>query len=63
MPPNRPFTRVESSRRHEAVAGEEHRRSRTMMTRFLIEREIEGASGLTPEQLGAFAQTSNQAVE
>ncbi len=33
------------------------------MTRFMIEREIEGASTLTPEQLADIARTSNQAVE
>lgn len=32
------------------------------MTRFIIEREIEGASDLTPAQLAAIAQTSNEAV-
>jgi hypothetical protein len=32
------------------------------MTRFIIEREIEGASSLTPEQLADIARTSNQAV-
>ena len=33
------------------------------MTRFIIEREIEGASSLTPEQLADIARTSNQAVD
>lgn len=33
-----------------------------MMQRFLIEREIEGASGLTQEQLAEIARTSNEAV-
>jgi hypothetical protein len=33
-----------------------------MMTRFLIEREIEGASELTQEQLAEIARTSNQAA-
>ena len=33
------------------------------MTRFLIEREIEGASDLTQEQLAGIAQTLNAAVE
>jgi hypothetical protein len=32
------------------------------MTRFIIEREIEGASELTPEQLAEISQTSNEAV-
>ncbi len=32
------------------------------MTRFIIEREIDGASELTPEQLGEISQTSNRAV-
>ena len=32
------------------------------MTRFIIERDIEGASKLTPEQLAKIAQTSNKAV-
>jgi hypothetical protein len=32
------------------------------MTRFIIEREIEGASKLTPAELAAIAQTSNEAV-
>ena len=33
------------------------------MQRFLIEREIDGASGLTPEQLAEIARTSNAAVD
>ena len=33
------------------------------MQRFLIEREIEGASGLTADQLAAIARTSNAAVD
>ena len=33
------------------------------MQRFLIEREIEGASQLTPQQLGEIARTSNAAVD
>lgn len=33
------------------------------MQRFLIEREIEGASGLTAEQLAEIARTSNAAVD
>ncbi len=33
------------------------------MPRFLIEREIEGASDLTAEQLADIARTSNAAVE
>jgi hypothetical protein len=33
------------------------------MTLFLIEREIEGASELTQEQLADIAQTSNAAVD
>ena len=32
------------------------------MSRFIIEREIDGASELTPTQLAEIAQTSNQAV-
>ena len=32
------------------------------MTRFIIEREIEGASEFTPEQLAEISQTSNEAV-
>ena len=32
------------------------------MQRFLIEREIDGASELTEAQLASIAQTSNQAV-
>ena len=32
------------------------------MQRFLIEREIDGASELTETQLASIAQTSNQAV-
>ena len=32
------------------------------MPRFLIEREIPGASNLTPQQLTEIAQTSNAAV-
>ena len=32
------------------------------MTRFIIERQIEGASELTPAELAAIAQTSNEAV-
>ena len=32
------------------------------MTRFLIEREIPGASNLTREELAAISQTSNEAV-
>jgi len=32
------------------------------MSRFIIEREIDGASELTPAQLAEIAQTSNQAV-
>jgi hypothetical protein len=32
------------------------------MQRFLIEREIEGASDLTPAELAKIAQTSNAAV-
>ena len=32
------------------------------MQRFLIEREIDGASKLTEAQLASIAQTSNQAV-
>jgi len=32
------------------------------MQRFLIEREIDGASELTPEQLTEIAKTSNAAV-
>jgi hypothetical protein len=32
------------------------------MQRFLIEREIEGASSLTQEQLAEIAKTSNDAV-
>ena len=32
------------------------------LTRFIIEREIEGASRLTPAELAAIAQTSNEAV-
>lgn len=33
------------------------------MQRFLIEREIEGASDLTPADLAKIAKTSNAAVE
>jgi hypothetical protein len=33
------------------------------MHRFIIEREIEGASELTTEQLAEIAQTSNEAVK
>ena len=33
------------------------------MPRFMIEREIDGASNLTHEDLVKIAQTSNQAVE
>ncbi|GAA1478830.1 hypothetical protein GCM10009623_32760 [Nocardioides aestuarii] len=33
------------------------------MKRFVIEREIPGASDLTPQQLAEIAQTSNSAVE
>ena len=33
------------------------------MQRFLIEREIDGASDLTPEQLADIARTSNAAVD
>jgi hypothetical protein len=33
------------------------------MQRFLIEREIDGASGLTAEQLAEIARTSNAAVD
>lgn len=33
------------------------------MNRFLVEREIKGASELTPEQLAEIARTSNAAVE
>jgi hypothetical protein len=33
------------------------------MTRFLIEREIPGASDLTAEQLAEIARTSNAAVD
>jgi hypothetical protein len=33
------------------------------MQRFLIEREIEGASNLTPGDLATIAQTSNEAVD
>jgi hypothetical protein len=33
------------------------------MQRFLIEREIEGASNLTPADLATIAQTSNEAVD
>ena len=33
------------------------------MKRFLIEREIEGASDLTPAELAKIAETSNAAVE
>jgi len=32
------------------------------MTRFIIEREIDGASELTPEQLAEISRTSNAAV-
>jgi hypothetical protein len=32
------------------------------MPRFLIEREIEGASNLSPDDLATIAQTSNDAV-
>jgi hypothetical protein len=32
------------------------------MTRFLIEREIPGASNLTQDELAAISQTSNEAV-
>ena len=32
------------------------------MKRFIIEREIENASDLTPDQLADIAQTSNEAV-
>jgi hypothetical protein len=32
------------------------------MARFIIEREIDGASELTPEQLAEIAQRSNRAV-
>ena len=32
------------------------------MQRFIIEREIPGASGLTPAQLAEIAKTSNEAV-
>jgi hypothetical protein len=36
---------------------------RTIVTTFLIERHLEGASQLTPEQLREIACTSNQVVE
>ncbi|GAB3850089.1 DUF4242 domain-containing protein [Dactylosporangium cerinum] len=32
------------------------------MQRFLVERQIEGAANLTPEQLAEIAKTSNAAV-
>lgn len=32
------------------------------MRKFLIEREVPGASNLTPEELQAIAQTSNKAL-
>jgi hypothetical protein len=46
-----------------APAAASHEKETVMtMTRFIIEREIEGAGNLTPAELATIAQTSNEAV-
>jgi hypothetical protein len=67
MWPAKSTTNLMNARRHPSAGShpERHHRNRGAMTmkRFIIEREIPGASELTEAQLAEITQTSNRAAQ